>query len=432
VPGCREMCGVTQEFQALRPNGARVSERATPLASFNEFVRQVLLHRAGEADEEDVRAALLALETELDDMSITFHSQTLFREDDEAISEPIAQTYAHYHSLFAAVNAFREAFLAEASTDPSLDEAARHLNEIFRLYAVLREHAEKQPAESESVHLAELLRVARAVQAEKLPWDAFAARLDAYYASYFAFVDAFELQDEEGGTWGLTPEQREVTIACLQRIHAALAELAEELAEEPLESLKLATAELLALHGQVRAELEKPVQPFCCPRCGAENSRRDKICTACGAKLPRSVEDHSGSLDLHSEQPARTVPVHLQQLQEELSEFLAGSRTQADFESTLVSLLDAAERVEARLQSLPPVPDGAPQDMAQDLQQARKLLQQGQNAFVQRLDAMLEHCREGRFDLLRPEYEALLAAAESLMQLQEVAARLQARATSTS
>ena len=368
--------------------------------------------------------SLEQFEGEVQEMCQGLHAQCLDFLYDEELQKLVDPILESYQLTYAAIDALKDAWAEGEPWHEHWEQAQSRLKAALGGYPTLADWYERQPKLSPSPYIHELLRVGRACLAELLPWEAFSLRLEHYIGVLEQFCQRYQEEEIGAGSWGLSPRQREQLEQCVESLWPVIEQLEQldpEFMEPALEQLGNKTEQLFQWQQQVQLDFEQPLRgELSCPRCANPNPRTQRICSACGARLPQSLDETSqtSTVDLHSEGGNRGLPQRLAELVDAIEQLESGQLGLAECLQHVVQARSNAERVGKQLSQLKPAEEAL-------VQQGQQLLRDTHQQYLGVLDRLMEALESDDRASLPGLSEELKSCAEGPRRLQELS--MQAR-----
>lgn len=347
-------------------------------------------------------AFLLPVFEELDQIlgslyAIYLHELQFLAEDEpqNAAADQIAADFGAVRPLVAALR--NELSLNEL--DLARHTAAELKNTVAKLFAsfgLLKDQARQGPRYSELPFTQELLRVVHHYLKGRLALGAVQERLDAfcnYHDHLEASLEQMEPTPAEAPIFEARRGELEDALALqlqgIEDLDVALERRSDRGIRQAVQTLQAAAATLFEIYSELqKAELE-PAR-ISCFRCGASNLAEQRLCTGCGAVLPRfdaGVETSKRTPTIEFREapeggpPPR--PEELCKLELAVDDALR-NQDASTLESALAHFETKLRQVAARLAGLKAAPEDLPPEQHRLLLQSRSrfadslaLLQEG-------------------------------------------------------
>ncbi len=386
---------------------------------------------------------LLSVFEELDSILGSLYSIYLnelqFLADGEPQNVAANQIAKDFHAVRPLLSGLRNELNLQDS-DNALT-AARELKEavkqLFLSFGDLKRQAATGPQYSQLPFTQELLRVAHHYLKGNLPMSAVQERLDAfcnYHDNLELSLEHMVPTSAEAAVLEERQDDLEEALALqlqgIEDLDLALERRSDRGVEKAIEAL---TDSAEALH-DIYQELENAqnaVATVTCFRCGAINDAHSRLCSGCGAHLPRfdSPEEKS-TLEFHEGGSAsQDVPEELIRLQSAVNQAIA-SQDPGALESPLDSFSSRLNTLKSRMASMKAPPTDIPTEHLQLLNEGKELFQESLETLSQGYELLREGSDELDVHRLRrglEEVEAGFALMQEFRQTFEQAEQLSPR-----
>lgn len=320
-------------------------------------------------------------------------------------------------------------------------ETARELKsavgQLFSSFSEMRSQAAEGPRYSELPFTQELLRVAHHYLDGRLGINAVQERLDAFCNYHDNLEISFEQMVPTAAEAPILEarqddleEALQLQLQAIEDLDVALERRSDKAILKAIEALSEAAEALHEIYLELQAAENEP-DTVSCFRCGASNPAEQRLCSGCGAVLPRfdASEKRSSSIEIkEGSGPSQSgKPDELARLERAVEEALRVGQS-----SILVEALDAFEKrlrtVEGRMATLKEPPSDIPADHLD-------LLREGRHRFEEALELLAEGhliLRDGAeqldantlsrgLDEVEAGYQTLLDFSELYQQAEKVA-----------
>lgn len=308
-------------------------------------------------------------------------------EPQNAAANQIASEFGSLRPLLADLR--NELSLGEFQT--SL-ESARELKvavaRLFTSFGDMKAQAQRGTRYSELPFTQELLRVAHHYLAGNLPQTAVQERLDAfcnYHDNLELSLEQMVPTEAEQPILAARREELEEALALqlqgIEDLDVALERRSDQGVKNAIETLRIAAETLYEIYEDLtRAEMGEPATVSCF-RCGASSSAESRLCSGCGAVLPRfdagaGGDKPSSRIEIRENAASEAKrPNELLRLEQAVEEALA-SHDNAPLWRALEAFETRLRTVERQIAAWKEAPSDVPHEHLQLLQEGRGRLRE--------------------------------------------------------
>lgn len=420
-------------YQPEEPRGPTSHE------AFNALYWSLGAYQAGRCSAEAVGEHFASARDELELIDGHVRREAALR----PLTLEVERRLPHVYRLLLRIRSLLE-LLSEHLETGALEAAERSLARIAESYQqldagleeILR-YDQERPSFSESPLVDELIHTCYGFLEGSLGVEPVLWRIDQALEHFETRLGLLESAEPLPGETGILEESRQEVSETVERQLEALGGLREN-TEDPeaflvcLEDVRQTTDKLIALQQRLVRASRGP-EPLACVSCGAENVVGDKVCGACGARLPQAVgvQPAGASLDvtIGAGTPAEQAPmtVNVQRLLTAVESARHGAQDGA-LAQEIEAMRKRVEESRVRLNTLAEPDSRTPPDQLTLFHTTRQRLDAGMTEFEEALDELARFLQDENLLHLEAGSARLMEAQAALLALQSRAQEVLERA----
>lgn len=280
---------------------------------------------------------------------------------------------------------------------PVANELKEAVKQLFLSFGDLKRQAATGPQYSQLPFTQELLRVVHHYLKGRLPMSAVQERLDAFCNYHDNLELSFEHMVPTSAEAPVLEERQEdleealaLQLQGIEDLDLALERRSDRGVEKAVEALTVSAEALYDIYQELE-NAQHAVATVTCFRCGANNGTESRLCSGCGAQLPRfDSNQEKSTLEFHEGgSSSQSVPEELLRLQSAVQQAISGQDSGV-LDTPLDSFASRLNTLKSRMAAMKAPPTDIPAEHLQLLNEGKELFQESLETLSQGYELLRE------------------------------------------